>query len=140
MILTLRPLGRGRYAAALTDGRILVECKTPIFSAARQLIREGVSEREPLIVHHVGSSTISTTTTVGTAARLTAEETDARGPRLRKYRPLPSEMPQEVGRVTPRTAIMRRDDAQQPTQTEDAFSDDYCASEVVRIRSILKPM
>jgi len=90
MMIILRPLGRSRYAA-LSNGRVLVESRTPILAAARQLLREGVSEREPLAAAHEGSSTVSITTTVGVAARLAVIERDCGGIHFAPYDPDSSE-------------------------------------------------
>jgi hypothetical protein len=69
MFLTLRPVGRGGRYAALVNDRMIAEGRTPIFTAARSLIQEGVSPQEPLIVSHEGSEIVAMTTTVGQAAR-----------------------------------------------------------------------
>jgi hypothetical protein len=73
---------------------------------------------------HEGSDVVSIRTTVGAAAALVVEETDSRGPTFRKYRPFPSEMPQEVRRGSPRTAMINRDDAEY-LQQETPFCDDH---------------
>jgi hypothetical protein len=84
MFLTLRPLGRGRFAASV-DGRVVAEGRTPIFSASRALLQEGVSPDEPLIAFHEGSQIISMTTTVDQAARLTVIERDSGGIHIAPY-------------------------------------------------------
>jgi hypothetical protein len=78
MFLTLRPLGRGRFAAS-------IDSRTPVSSAGRVLLQEGVSPDEPLIALHEGSQIISMTTTVGQAARLTVIERDSGGIHIAPY-------------------------------------------------------
>jgi hypothetical protein len=84
MFLTLRPVGRGRFVASV-EGRAVCESRTPVFSAGRALLSEGVSPQEPLIVSHEGSQIVSITTTVGQAAQLTIVERDSGGIHIAPY-------------------------------------------------------
>ncbi|MFC6788266.1 hypothetical protein ACFQE0_00635 [Methylobacterium komagatae] len=88
MNLTISPSGRGKHHARLGD-RLITTSYTPLFSAARILLQEGVSGEETLTMTHEGSEAICMRTTVGTAARLTVQD-DARGFGFRRYRPGPS--------------------------------------------------
>jgi hypothetical protein len=85
MKITLRPVGRGGRYAALLNGRILVESRTPIFSAGRVLLSEGASPDEALTASHDGSAVASMTTIVGKAARLTVIERDSGGIHIAPY-------------------------------------------------------
>lgn len=134
--LTVQPVGsrNGRYVPkflAFLGERLLTESKTPLLTSARILLAEGVHPDTVITMTHRGSSVVAMRSTVEAAAGLVVEETETRGPRFRKYHPLnPSEIPQEVGRWSPRTAISNRHDAI-PSETtmglpESAFEDDLC--------------
>jgi hypothetical protein len=93
MIIIVRPLGRGRFAALLAD-RTRCASGTPLLSAARVLQTEGMRDDTPLEMVHEGSATVAFRSTVGTAARLRV--TEVRGsPRFVPWRPdqLPASMP-----------------------------------------------
>ncbi|KLK93676.1 hypothetical protein AA309_07420 [Microvirga vignae] len=124
MNITLRPIGRGGRYAALLNGRVLAQGHTPIFSAARQLKREGVSDDVILTVAHEGSPITSMVITVGKAAALTVVERDDRGLTFENYRPHPSQDAPASVAVASQTAMASRLDAI-PFQTENAFSDDH---------------
>lgn len=133
MNITLRPAGRGGRYAALLNGRVLVESRTPIFDAGRVLLSEGVSPDEPLIASHEGSSVISMTTTVGKAAVLTVIEKDSEGPRLAKYRPLSTETAVSLRSPSSQTPFPGRGDVPEGAALESppcAFSDDYAPASV----------
>jgi len=132
MLINLRPLGRGRFAASV-DGRVLVESRTPIFDAARVLLHEGFSPQEPLSAAHEGSQVISMTTTIGAASKLTVIERDDRGLTIENYRPHPSQDAPRSVAVASQTAMTNRRD-EFPSETENAFSDDH-GREVGRIYS-----
>lgn len=89
MNITVTPAGGGLYHARL-HGRHITKSYTPLFSAARILLSEGVSADEPLTLTHEGSETICMRTTVGAAARLTVRDNSS-GFGFRPYRPGPSE-------------------------------------------------
>lgn len=93
MNITIWPLGRGRFAASIGQ-RVHCQSKTPFFTAARILQREGIPDDTPISMKHEGSDVIAIRSTVGEAASRIVEETDAKGPRFKRYRPMASEMPQ----------------------------------------------
>jgi hypothetical protein len=103
MNITIRPLGRGRFAASLGQ-RLLCESKTPLLTAARILQAEGIPDGTPISMTHEGSSVVSMRSNVGKAATLTVEETDTRGPRLKAYRPMSAQVPRQRVRHEARTA------------------------------------
>jgi hypothetical protein len=125
MFLTLRPLGRGRFAASI-DGRVVAEGRTPIFSGARALIQEGVSPDEPLIAFHEGSQIISMNTTIGKAARLTVIERDSGGIHIAPYDADTTERLSSLqgGRSGTAFSVEMHSAVVQPVT---AFSDDYPA-------------
>lgn len=92
MNLTIRSLGRGRFAALLGD-RLLCESKTPFFDAARVLQREGVPGDTILTMSHAGSSTVAMRSTVREAAGLNVVDNDFDGPRFIAYRKPPVMLP-----------------------------------------------
>jgi hypothetical protein len=102
MNITIRPLGRGRFAASLGQ-RLLCRSKTPLLTAARILQAEGIPDDTPISMTHEGSSVVSMKSTVGKAASLIVEETDARGPKFKTYRPMSSQVPRQRGRHEVRT-------------------------------------
>ena len=103
MNITIRPLGRGRFAASFGQ-RLLCESKTPLLTAARILQAEGMHDDTPISMTHDGSSAVSMMTTVGRAASLIVEETSTRGPRLKTYRPMSSRVPRQRVRHEARIA------------------------------------
>jgi hypothetical protein len=84
MNITIRPLGRGRFAASLGQ-RLLCESKTPFFTSARILQTEGVPDDSPITMIHEGSSTVTMRSTVGEAAGKIVHETDSEGPKFKRY-------------------------------------------------------
>lgn len=68
----------GRFAARL-GSELLGTFRTPLLSAARELVRRGVSESAPLAMRHEGQDFVAMTTTVGAAARSTENELDSCG-------------------------------------------------------------
>jgi hypothetical protein len=128
MNILLRPLGRSRYLALIND-RIIAEGKTPIFSAARQLQREGVSNDTILVVSHEGSQIVSMRISVGKAAGLTVIEKDGEGPRIATYSPMSLQTAVSLRSPSSHTAIVGRDDGLL-LQTENVLSDDYAATRV----------
>lgn len=63
------------------------------FTAARGLRIEGMPDATPLTMRHEGSDVVAMRSAVGEAAGRIVEETDAKGPRFKPYRPMSSEMP-----------------------------------------------
>jgi len=68
MNITVSPKGRGKHHARLGD-RLVTTSYTPLFSAARILLKEGIHWSEPLDVIHAGSRQIIARSTVGDASR-----------------------------------------------------------------------
>jgi hypothetical protein len=86
--LTVYPLGRGLYEARL-GSTVLCRSKTPFLSAARALLEANHAPETQLTMAHEGSDVVAMRATLGTAARLTVEETHRSGPNFRPYRPHP---------------------------------------------------
>ena len=85
MKIIVRPTGKGQFSAALEDGRVLVaSSRTPFFSAARVLLREGVDPATKIAMIHATSGTESLRSTVGAAAELGVSESGPRGPTIRR--------------------------------------------------------
>jgi hypothetical protein len=91
MNITIRPLGRGRFAASLGQ-RLLCESKTPLFTSARILQAEGAPNDSPITMTHEGSSVVAMRSTVGEAASKIVHETDKEGPKLKRYRPMSNQV------------------------------------------------
>jgi hypothetical protein len=104
MNITIRPLGRGRFAASVGQ-RMICESKTPFFTAARILQREGIPNDTVISMTHEGSPVVALRSTVGEAAGQIVEETDAKGPRFKPYRPMASHMVHQGVREQSYTAI-----------------------------------
>lgn len=104
MNITIRPLGRGRFAASVCQCT-LCESKTPFLTAARVLQCEGIPDDTPITMKHEGADVVSMKATVGEAASLIVEETDGKGPRFKRYRPMTSGMPRQRVRERPQAAI-----------------------------------
>lgn len=88
--IVISPEGRGRYSARLGNNRLCNSSSTPLLTAARVLLNEGVSPNIVITMTHEGASEVAMKATLGKAAKLTVVENDKEGPRLSKYRPLPS--------------------------------------------------
>ena len=102
MNITIRPLGRGRFAASLGQ-RLLCQSKTPLLTAARILQAEGVPDDTLISMTHEGSSIVAMRSTIGKAASRIVEETDTRGPKFKTYRPMSAQMPRRQVRHEVRT-------------------------------------
>jgi hypothetical protein len=94
MNITIRPLGRGRFAASVGQ-RVLCKSKTPFFTAARIFQAEGVPDDTPITMRHEGSDIVAMRSTVGEAAGRIVVETDEEGPKFKCYRPMSPEMPRQ---------------------------------------------
>lgn len=103
MLIHVTPLGRGRYAARL-NGRLLCESRTPLLSAARALLREGVAEDTILTMSHEGTSVVSLRAPIGVAAALAVVESEREGPRFTRHRPMPSDIAFPAVTGSPKTA------------------------------------
>jgi hypothetical protein len=66
--------------------RHLGRFRTPFFSAARVLQKDGVPDEDLIVMRHRGSYDVAMHDTVGRAAARTVKETDRTGPRETKYR------------------------------------------------------
>jgi hypothetical protein len=91
MNLTIRPIGRGRFAAFLGQ-RLLCTSNTPLLTAARILQAEGVPDDTPISMTHEGSAVVAMRSTISEAASMIVEESGAKGPRFKPYRPMPPQM------------------------------------------------
>lgn len=132
MNITLRPVGRGRFAASV-DGRVLCDSRTPFLDAARTLLSEGVSPNEILTASHEGSPVVAMKASVGKAAGLTVIEKDSEGPRFASYRPLSNETAVSFRSPSSQTAMEKRPYAFEGSALESppcAFSDDYAPASV----------
>jgi hypothetical protein len=108
MNITIRPLGRGRFAASLGQ-RLLCESKTPLFTSARILQAEGVPDECPITMTHEGSSVVAMGSTVGEAASKIVHETDSDGPKFKRYRPMSNQMPRQRVRQEARKLVVQRE-------------------------------
>ena len=88
--LVCTPDGSGRYTAILGNHPVARRTRTPFYSAARALLKEGVPAAAPLIMRHRGSDTVALQGTVGGAAKWTVRERDDDIPRVVPYRTFPS--------------------------------------------------
>ena len=108
MNITIRPLGRGRFAASLGQ-RLLCESKTPFFTSARILQAEGISDDTPITMTHEGTFMVATRSTLGEAASRIVHETDKDGPKLKRYRPMSNQVPRQRVRHEARTPETKRE-------------------------------
>lgn len=106
MNITIRPLGRGRFAASLGQ-RLLCESKTPLFTSARILQAEGISDDSLISMTHEGSFAFAIRSTVGEAAGKIVHETEKEGPKFKTYRPMSNQMPRQRVRQEVRTPEMK---------------------------------
>lgn len=92
IVLTVResPGRPGRFQALLggLGGRLLCTSRTPLLSAARVLLGEGVPPETILAMRHEGDDIITMRTTVGDAAKLTVVEPDRGSPRFKRWEAL----------------------------------------------------
>lgn len=108
MNITIRPLSRGRSAASVGQ-RLLCESKTPLFTSARILQAEGVPDDTPISMTHEGSSVVTMRSTVGEAASKIVHETDKVGPKLKRYRPMSTQVARQRVRQEATTPVVRRE-------------------------------
>jgi hypothetical protein len=108
MNITIRPLGRGRFAASIGQ-RLLCESKTPLFTATRILQAEGVADNTPITMTHEGSSVVAMQSTVGEAAGKIVHETDREGPKFKRYRLMSSQVSRQRVRQEPGMPEMIRE-------------------------------
>jgi hypothetical protein len=91
-----------------------VESRTPLFEAARALLRAGYDPAVPVASRHSGSTTKSMTSTVGKAAGLTVEENASNGPRIVPWVPYPGADRQNAEAHA--AAAVERVDEREPTE------------------------
>jgi hypothetical protein len=108
MNITIRPLGRGRFAASVGQ-RLLCESKTPFFTSARILQAEGIPDNTPITMTHEGSSVVALRSTIGEAASKIVHETETAGPKLKRYRPMSNQMPRQRVRQEAKTIVVKRE-------------------------------
>ncbi len=90
IIVTVVPVGRGRYDAYLAPGdRIVTASRIPFLDAARALLKLGVPPEARFTLRHEGSATNSLTGTVGEAARWAVEERDQGSVRFVPWKAFP---------------------------------------------------
>ena len=104
MNITIRPLGRGRFAASVGQ-RLLCKSKTPFFTSARILQTEGIPDETPIRMTHEGSSVVTMRSTIGEAASKIVHETDREGPKLKRYRPMSAQLARQRVRHGAKTAM-----------------------------------
>ena len=74
LAIIVSPAGRGNFVAHL-DGRQLCNAtRSPFFTAARQLLSDGMDADTKIIMRHAGSDTDCLTSTIGAAAKLSVKE------------------------------------------------------------------
>ncbi len=104
MNITVRHLGDGRYAALL-NGRVLCKSKTPFFTAARKLQREGIPDDTTISMLHEGADLVTLRSTVGYAAGNIVVESYTDGPKFGRYRPMAAQIQHDGVRHPPRMAM-----------------------------------
>jgi hypothetical protein len=134
--ITVRPVGQrnGRYVPSFQvflGQRLICESRTPLLSAARILLTEGINPEIPITMSHQGSDVVSIRSTVGTAAGLTVVEKDSEAPRFAQYRPLSTETVVSLRAPQSLAAISAEADAQEGLRLsrlpDEAFSDDHAS-------------
>lgn len=77
-----------RVRLASDDGEILLQgVRTPLFDAARELLRRGIEPSTMLVMRHKGSPITAMWGTVGRLATLTVTEGDKKGPVITAWKP-----------------------------------------------------
>jgi hypothetical protein len=90
----------GLYHVYTEDGITLLEyITTPFLSAARKLIKQGVSPDAELTMFHKGSDLVSLRGTLGAASGWTVRETAEDGPHFKRYTAPSEVVARGVGRV-----------------------------------------
>jgi hypothetical protein len=85
IVIVVSPLSGGRFEARVGDLVICVS-RQPLLDGARVLLADYPPETA-LIMRHAGSNTDALRSTIGAASRLTVEEGDRTGPKLRRWKP-----------------------------------------------------
>ena len=86
-VITIYPLGRGRFEARHGGRIILVSSRQPLLDAARIFLAVGVPPDTRIAMRHAGADHDALSSTVGKAARLTVKETPTEGPALATWQP-----------------------------------------------------
>lgn len=76
------------FEARLGD-RLLCVSETPLLTAARMLLSDGVDPATPIAMRHEGADHDALTSTVGVAAGRTVAQRDQKSPGFRSWRPRP---------------------------------------------------
>lgn len=87
IVIVVKEVSNGRYEARLGKDVVCVS-KTPMFSAARELVRLGFDENDTLKMTRDGER-VDMVMKLGKAAQLTVEEGQRRGPTIAAYREMP---------------------------------------------------
>jgi len=77
---------RPGYYTARCDGRLLCRSRQPFLDSARELIAAGYPADAIMVMRHADSAFESLRSTIGTAARLTVENTEQGKPDFRPWR------------------------------------------------------
>jgi len=78
----------GQFEARL-DGRLICISRQPLLDGARVLAAEGIDPATPIAMRHEGAAFDALRSTLGVAAKLTAEENEKVGPRFARWKPFP---------------------------------------------------
>jgi hypothetical protein len=87
IIITVSPIGRGRFEARVGDRIILKSSRQPLLDAARVLLAEGIPPDTRITMRHAGANHDALSSTVGKAAGWMVLETPAVGPRFARWKP-----------------------------------------------------
>jgi hypothetical protein len=95
----------GKFVVTL-DGRQLWISRQPLLDAARVLLTEGVSPDTPVATRHVGAGfdAMTSTSTVGAAAKWTVRENETQSPHFARWEAFPAVRVRAPIRFDERTA------------------------------------
>jgi hypothetical protein len=89
LIITVAPLGRGRFRAELDGCVIVASSRTPFVDAARVLIARGHDPNVLLAMQRVGDDAFALRAALGIAARLAVLENDRHAPKFIRWEAYP---------------------------------------------------
>jgi len=89
LIITVAPLGRGRFRAEFHGRVIVASSRTPFVDAARVLIARGHDPNIVLAMQHVGDDAFALRAVLGIAARLAVLENDRHAPKFIRWEAYP---------------------------------------------------